>query len=336
MNAAHHVKLTSAEIAALWTQYMNDTAGLCFNTYMLEHLQDSDIRKVFQEAVMLSSRHVNTIKKFLEDEGFPIPIGFTPQDVTTDAPGLFSDTFCLQYLNIMSIHGCHGYSGVLTTCSRRDIRDYYTTCMASAVELCNQTKDIMLEKGVYFRPPAISPPERPEFIKSDSFLAGWFGEKRPLNCIEISDIYFNLKKSILAKALIVAFSQVAHSKKVREFLLEAVQVKDSHINLFHETLNNEHLPAPPTFDAEITNSTTAPFSDKLMMFQIGFLFSTAMVYYGTGWASSLRTDLTPKYISSIADDMRIGRNWMNIMIEQQWFEQPPVAADRKALAMKKK
>lgn len=336
MNTAHQVKLTSAEIAALWTQYMNDTAGLCFNAYMLEHLQDPDIRKVFQDAVKLSSQHVNTIKKFLEDEGFPIPIGFTPQDVTSGAPRLFSDSFCLHYLNIMSIHGCHGYSGVLTTCSRRDIRDYYTHCNASAIELCNQTKDIMLEKGLYFRPPAISPPERSEFIKSESFLAGWFGAKRPLNCIEISDIYFNLKKSILAKALIVAFSQVAHSDKVRDFFLEAVKIKDSHINLFHEALNNENLPSPPTFDAEITNSTTSPFSDKLMMFHIGFLFSTAMVYYGTGWASSLRTDLTPKYINAITDDLRIGHNWMNIMIEQQWFEQPPLAADRCSLAMKKK
>ena len=101
--------------------------------------------------------------------------------------------------------GCHGYSGAVTTCSRRDIRDYFTSCNASAVELCNRTKNILQEKGVYSRPSVISPPERSDFVKNDNFLVGWFGEKRPLSCIEISDIYFNLKKSILAKAVMVAF-----------------------------------------------------------------------------------------------------------------------------------
>jgi Protein of unknown function (DUF3231) len=57
-----------------------------------------------------------------------------------------------------------------------------------------------------------------------------------------------------------------------------------------------------------------------MMFQIGFLFSTAMVYYGTGWASSLRRDLTPKYVNAIAGDLKIGSDWIDLMIENKWIE----------------
>jgi hypothetical protein len=29
-------KLTSAELAGFWTQYINETAGLCFHKHMLE------------------------------------------------------------------------------------------------------------------------------------------------------------------------------------------------------------------------------------------------------------------------------------------------------------
>ncbi|SFB27151.1 DUF3231 family protein, partial [Bacillus sp. UNCCL13] len=97
----------------------------------------------------------------------------------------------------------------------------------------------------------------------------------------------------------------------------------------------ENLPAPPTLDAEITDSTSSPFSDKLMMFHTGFLFSTAMIYYGTGWASSPRRDLTPKYLSAISDDAKIGKEWMDLMIKNGWLEQPPLAEDREKLAKNK-
>ncbi|MFF2448213.1 DUF3231 family protein [Neobacillus sp. NPDC058068] len=328
--------MTSAEIAALWSQYLNETAGLCFHKHMLEHLEDMEIREIFEFAILLGTQHLEKIKEFLVSEGFPVPIGFTNDDMIPNSPRLFSDVLCLHYLNIMSIHGCHGYSGAVTTCSRQDVRDYYTSCNVSAVELCNRSKNILLEKGQYFRPPTVFPPEKPDFVKNDNFLAGWFGEKRPLSCIEITDIYFNMKKSILTKTLTVAFSQVATSKKVRDFLLKAMNTKDSHVQMFLDLMNSENLPVVPLLDAEITNSTTSPFSEKLMMFQVGFLFSTAMVYYGTGWASSPRRDLTPKYMLAISGDLKIGNDWLDMMIDNGWLEQPPLAEDRKKLAMMKK
>jgi len=132
LNSTHTPKLTSAEIAALWTQYVNETAGICFHKHMMEYIEDKEIKNVFEYAMSLGSKH--------------------------------------------------------------------------------------------------------------------------------------LKKSILAKAVIIAFRQVAKSKKVQNFLSKALNTKDNHIQMFHNTLSNEHLPSPSTLDAEITDSTTSPFSDKLMMF----------------------------------------------------------------------
>jgi hypothetical protein len=336
VNSTHETKLTSAEIAALWTQYLNETAGLCFHKHMMEHLKDQEIKAVFEYTISLGTKHLKKIKEFFVSEGFPVPIGFTNHDITPRAPRLFSDVLCLHFLNIMTIHGCHEYSGAVTTSSRHDVREYFTSCNTSAVELCNRTKDVLLAKGLYYRPPVILPPEEPEFVRNENFLAGWFGEKRPLSCIEITDIYFNLKKSILAKTITVAFSQVAKSKNVRDFLLKAAKTKDTHIQMFHDLLNMENLPSQPTLEAEITDSITSPFSDKLMMFLVGFLFTTAMVYYGTGWAASVRMDLTPKYTKAISGDLKIGHDWFDLMIDYGWLEQPPLAEDRKKLAMTKK
>ncbi|MCM3413153.1 DUF3231 family protein [Metabacillus litoralis] len=236
----------------------------------------------------------------------------------------------------MSLHGCHGYAAAVTTSSRSDVRKYFTECLTTAAELVNRTKDIMLQKGVYYRPPIVQPPDRSEYVDDNNYLSGWFGEKRALSCIEITDIYFNLKKSILTKAVVVVANQVAKSDKVKKFLKKAVKMKEEHVQTFFQVLLKENLPSPPIFEAEISDSTISPFSEKLMMFQIGFLFSSAMVYYGTGWASSPRTDLSPKYMMAIMGDLKIGHDWINIMIENRWLEQPPLAEDRSKLAETKK
>jgi hypothetical protein len=297
-------------------------------------VEDSNIRSLFEYAIHLGENHVEKIKAFLSSDNFPIPQGFTDDDVNINTPRLFTDQFCLHFLNIMSLHGCHAYSAAVTTVCREDMRNYFTECNASTIELCNRTKAVLINKGIYFRPAHISPPANIEFIKSENFLTGWLGDKRPLNCIEIADITFNSKKSFMAKALSVAFSQVVKSKDARNFLIEATEIKKRHTELFGEVLRESDLPSPPDFDSEVTNSTAAPFTDKLMMFLMGFLYKTAIVYYGTGMAASTRRDLVAKYSSVIVDDLAAESKWMDIMINNRWLEQPFLASDRKALVYK--
>ena len=93
----HHPDLTSAEVASLWTQFMNETMGLCINRYMLEKVEDSNIRSLFEYAIHLGENHVEKIKTFLSSDKFPIPQGFTDDDVNINTPRLFTDQFCLHF-----------------------------------------------------------------------------------------------------------------------------------------------------------------------------------------------------------------------------------------------
>src|SRR5690606_5192450 len=117
-----------------------------------------------------------------------------------------------------------------------------------------------------------------------------------------------------------------------QFLQQAGKMKEKHLRTFFDVLTKEHLPSPPIWDAEVKGSTTSPFSDKLWMFLVGFLLSTALTYYGTGLASSPRRDLTAKYALTIAGVSKVSGEWLQIMIENQWMEQPPLAENRDRLS----
>lgn len=50
-----NTQLTSAEIANLWSQYMNDTLSICMSKYALQVIEDSDIRAIFEQALQFPS-----------------------------------------------------------------------------------------------------------------------------------------------------------------------------------------------------------------------------------------------------------------------------------------
>ncbi|MED4298597.1 DUF3231 family protein, partial [Priestia megaterium] len=57
-------------------------------------------------------------------------------------------------------------------------------------------------------------------------------------------------------------------------------------------------------------------------------------FYGTGIAQSPRIDLGVMYNKMSVQVQMYSEDGANIMIENKWLEQPPLASDRKELANK--
>lgn len=326
------LKLTSTEIGALWGQYVNESMVNQVNKYMLSIIEDTSIREIFADAIKISENQLQQVSTFILNDGFPLPIGFSEADTNPNIGRLFSDVFCLDYLYLMTIHGLNGHVYSLTTSVRRDLRDFFDSCLTDGKNMYQRTVDLLLEKGHFQRDPYFFPRANPEFIDSKKYLDGFWGDKRPLSAIEIGNISLNLKKSIMAKTLGIAFSQIAGSKEIRKFLTDAVQTSNDHIQLLSKKLKDDNLPVPMSWETEITESTDSPFSDKLIMFHTGFLFLTSQSYHGLGLAGSMRSDLILDYERIILKDLTVAKNWFDLMIKNKWLEQPPIAPNRKDIA----
>ncbi|UAL53751.1 MULTISPECIES: DUF3231 family protein [Metabacillus] len=332
----HNTRLTSAEISNLWSQFVNDSMALCVISYYLKNVKDNDIRSVLEFALDLSHSHIESIKEFFMQDNYPIPKGFTIEDdVNLKAPPLFSDPFLLVYLHIMTIHGLLGYAGAVGTSIREDQRKYFIKCNMEAMELYNMIMDAMLNKGIVSRPPAINAPDKIQFVEKQSYLTGWLGRKRPLNAIEVSGIYFNMLKNVVKIVLEIGFSQVAESKEVREYIQRGKGLCDKQFTILSSFLSEDNLHSPKKWDDEVTSSTVSPFSDKLLIFHIVSLISTASAYYGAAYSLSQRRDLAAEYLLLIADVTKYAEDGVNIMIDNGWMEQPPIFDDRNDLANKK-
>lgn len=80
-------------------------------------------------------------------------------DVNLNAPRLFSDAFYLAYLDGMAMIGMVTYTAASGSATRSDIRKFYNACLAESVKLHNTCLDLLLNKGLFPRPPFISTPD---------------------------------------------------------------------------------------------------------------------------------------------------------------------------------
>jgi hypothetical protein len=316
----------------LWSQYRNDTLGICTISYLLNIVEDPEIRSILEYGLESTEDHVRVIKEIFNAEQHPIPMGFTEQDGNVNAPRLFSDTFILDYMLHIGTIGLNEYSVALPNSTRKDIRDFYTSCLYSSAELYNRSCDLMLKKGIMVRPPYIPYPTQVEFVQKQHFLAGWIGDERSLTTIEISNLFFNMKRNVLGSALLTGFSQVAGSKEVRQYIVRGAEIAKHHSSVFAKILTEDNLVVPMTSDTAPTRSTVSPFSDKLMMFHTAALNAVGIGYYGTSLGLSPRRDLGATYTRLIAEIGEFAEDGANILISNGWMEKPPSSPDRRNLA----
>lgn len=324
--------LTAAEVSALWLQYLGDSMAICVYKYFLNIVENKEIKPLLAFALQLSESHITKITNFLKSANYQVPIGFTEKDVNINAPRLFSDQFLLFYTYIMTIHGLTAYSLALSNTERKDIQNYFFECIVSTNELFQKIVEYAKGQPMFSSVPSIPSPLGTNFIVSPGFISNLIGDKRPLNSSEISTLFFNSKKTGFVKTLSIAFSQVAKLEEVRNFMLKNVKLAGKDAASFDAILQQDDLPIPEKWDAEITNSTVSPFSDKLIMFHAAFLVNSALTYYGASLGASYRSDILLNYSKVFTHAMEAGAFSYKILVNHGWLEKQPEAIDRKSLA----
>jgi hypothetical protein len=327
-------KLNSAEQGKLWAAYLGNTMAMCVLNFMLHHVEDQEIKGVVEQGLSLTVQFTKEIKLVFIQEDFPIPQGFTKDDVNVEAPRLFLDEFYLHYLKYTSKAGISLYGIAVPLMVRPDIRNFFTQCVESTMKLINRVNEILAAKGFLASPPFTPYPSKVDFIKRQSYLNGFFGDVRPLHALEIAHLYDNIENNTTSKAVLIGFSQVAQLEQAKSYFLRGKHIAAKQYDILSEMLQKEDLPSPTLLDALVTTSTFSPFSDKLMLFHKLDMFSMRIRTYGNALSLCARHDLAEKYGRMLLEIGNFVEDGANILIDHGWMEHPPEAADREAIATK--
>ncbi|WP_404451824.1 DUF3231 family protein [Virgibacillus necropolis] len=323
-------QITSSEMAMLWTQYNQNSMSTQILKYFRETVEDNDIRPVVERALEIAERAVNDIGQIFQLEEIPLPDGFSEKDVDLKSPRLFSDGFMLSFIENLGTAGMLAWSISQGTSTRNDIRSLFTTLLAENSELFNLTVDTALSKGTYIRSPYITKPDEVEYIEGKGYLSSGLKpfNKRSLNHIEVLHLFQNLKTNGVGDSISTGFAQTTNSKEVMAFMRRGKEISQKHKKIFSETLSQSDLSSPMSWDNCVTDSTTRVFSDKLMMFLISILSASGQGNYATASTASMRYDLVLNYQRLSIEIALYAKDGLEIMISNNWVEEPPQTPDR--------
>lgn len=320
--------LSSVEMGKLWATYTGNSMSIQILSYFYEHCEDEHIRTLINNGLSLSKDFMQRIEAFFKDADFPLPIGFTEEDVNPGAPRLYEDQFYVHYLKYAAKAGISIYAVAIPLMMREDIREFFVYCHDCTTILLGQINNVLVEKNFIAKPPIIPIPEHPEHVTKQSFLNGFVGDVRPLHALEITHLYDNIENNITSKALLLGFYQTVKDEKIKAIFKRGLDITDKAIKKFMEKLQDEHLLTPTYLDHLVTTSTAPPFSDKIMLFHKVDMFSMKIRSFGNSLAVNGRRDIALLYGRDIINTGLFVDDATNILIDKAWMVSPPMAFDR--------
>ncbi|WP_078551622.1 DUF3231 family protein [Bacillus alkalicellulosilyticus] len=325
---AKNIRLSSTEISGLWTTYMQESMAICFMKHLRQHLKDEEIVPILHKSLDTSILCIQQIKEIFEKENFPIPHGFTDSDVDLLAPPLFHDLFSLSFVYTMSRLAMINFAFITSSVARMDVREFFTNCLNERTNIFNDSATLMLEKGIYDRPPMINYPTGVEYIQHSSFFTGYINKKRPLNATELNEIFYNTVRNNFGSMLCLGLLQVVKDKEVKKYIMKGKEICDKQNKIFNQILLEEELLGSSPSAMDVTDSTTSPFSDKLMIMLFHSLNQMDITLLGHSLSLSMRSDLTAHFSKLILEVLKYGHEGLEIVVSKQWMEQPPQTTNR--------
>ncbi|HYK74746.1 MAG TPA: DUF3231 family protein [Pseudoneobacillus sp.] len=320
--------LTSVEMGKLWATYVGNSMSSQILSYFLQHCEDEYIRTLLENGLALSKDFIQRIEVFFNKNNFPIPEGFSKDDVNLGAQRLYEDEFYVHYLKYAAKAGLSLYAVAIPLVMREDIREFFVYVNNCTDILLGQINNVLFEKHFITKPPIIPTPEKPEFINKQSYLNGWFGDVRPLHAMEITHLYDNIENNTTSKALLLGFYQTVRDEKIKALFKRGLDMTDKVVKQCMEKLHLENLPTPSYIDHLVTTSNYPPFSDKIMLFHKVDMFTIKIRSFGNSIAVNGRRDISGLYLRAMTNVGLFVDDGANILIDKGWMESPPKAFDR--------
>lgn len=301
-------------------------------SYFERTIDDPQGKQLLGRLLDMQNGHLAALRHFFERERIPLPRGYTEEDVNPGAAKLFNDAFILQFIAFMNQVALEQSQISLSTAPNTELRRFFMQRLHNYAELEDATFELMLEKGVFVRPPYVPYPTEVKFVQDQSFLAGLFGNKQPLNVLETGHLFINSLRNQLGTLLLTGLIQTVQTQEIREFLLKGKQLSREIAGIFDSVTKEAELPPAALNSVEVTDSTEPPFSDRLILNFVVALNTYGIGIYGFSLAQTTRADLAAQLVRIVGETGKYGTEGVQLLIKYGYLEAPPSTPNREKLA----
>lgn len=136
-------------------------------------------------------------------------------------------------------------------------------------------------------------------------------------------MYHSFETNITGMQLMMGFAQCAQDEEVKKYFTKGKELSKEILKQTEDILLGNHIQPPATPGGTVTNSTMAPFSDKLMLYCAYLLGGFSIGSQGFCAAFILRNDMIAQSAVFAKDIYEFTIEGARLMMSKGWLEQPP-------------
>jgi len=327
-----HIKPTAAEISHLWSSYLAESMSVAFLKHMVRQSKDPDFHDVLQYSLDISSQRILLMEELFSSIQHPVPKGFGEEDVNSNASELYDDAFSVRYTRAGTKYILLNYGVSYSDSSRIDFRNLFSGFMNTSKDVIERANEVLLTKGLFSKSPYLPTPDRVEFVKDKSYYGSFFGgHQRPLNAIEVSNIFSIMDYKMAIRTLTLGFAQITKSGNIKDYLNRGLKIADKQLQVLGALLEKDSLKGPDIVNYQVTDSKESPYSDRLMIFHFTVAIAYIVTAYGLGLTNSARKDVVLTFSRLMVEILEFVKDGADILIENGWLERVPEAPNRQVL-----
>ncbi|MCR2806354.1 DUF3231 family protein [Paenibacillus soyae] len=322
---SNQMKMSAAELGALWTTYHKKTMILRILDYFIEKADDSKAKELMSELQEKLHEKVITIKTMFKNEGAATPIGFTEEDVHLNVPKLWDNGFDILFCRVLKEISMGMYVLHMTISYREDIVKLYKQLTELTQTYYEHFTQYLLAKDYLTQPNYTTMPTSVDYITSKDYMKGTnlFGHKRAINTVEYGIMYLNLETNSTGMKLMKGFAQCSKDEEVKQYFSKGLELTKEIMLETEQVLVQSDIRPPASPGGTVAPSTEAPFSERLMMFCTYLLGGFSLGGVGFSGAFNLRHDIAAKSAVFAKDIFEYTMQGAELMMTKGWLEEPP-------------
>ncbi|WP_417900457.1 DUF3231 family protein [Bacillus haimaensis] len=310
------------ELGFLW--YLQSSSNM-FNLllkYLSETSEDTDLRNILNEIYEISTYQEQEATQLLSDEGYKDTPFFREDDIYSSTTKLFSDQLIIEILKHITSNGLRALAVQYVELTDYKVKNFYKKLLNDVIQLDFSLLKLLNDKDLLQN-------NSFSYKKADERDGKLFKvvstQQRPLNAVELANMFSSLQCNNVGVALCIGFSEVVEDMDTKKFILEGKKLAFYQSASLSDIYRENGIPTTTGLEAHVNKVKESPFSDKLMANLIMFLNPVSISNLQNAVVSSYKKD----HIDSLKELIKMVEDYsekgLKLLIRKNWFNEPPVS-----------
>jgi Protein of unknown function (DUF3231) len=290
---------------------------------LIDTAEDKDLRSVLDEINSLSTFQEKEATKILNDSGYNETPFFSEVDLYNSSVKLFTDQLIIEILKHITGNGMRILASQYSELTDMNVKKFCSQILTKIIQIDESLLGLLKGKNLLQNSPF-------SYMKAHERESKLFKvvstQLRPLNAVELGNMYSALQCNNVGVALCAAFSDVVKDEESKQLFKDGKKLAFHQAATLSDIFRENGVSTTTGLEGFVQTVHESPFSDKLMTNLIMFLNPIGIINLQNAAVFSYKKNHV-KILSELIEQVQsFSEKGFKLLVKKGWLIEPPLTS----------